>query len=291
MNINTQQATPQVVRLRLTLDVTYLFSGETVPQVFAGLQRMCERAVAEGLLIGETSAKVDAWSIDISELPSKAERDALAAKIAAFMRQRIKDGDLDAEGIPVRLARYGLMTPEAFADEMRERMEMAQADEASEIVCPASTTPADSDEIEMPVAIACVNASGMSDMPIFTVRITREEYDLGVHYDKAKDLAEEARYEGPFVCFDAAEQGAIRSAARELELVPQVVVIDMNDGLVHSVCCDAGHIKVVCYDTGDTDEHSDAVAERPVGENGQLVRCWAHTEVAQADPGLKQARD
>ncbi|AOX26683.1 MAG: hypothetical protein A2W79_21120 [Pseudomonadales bacterium RIFCSPLOWO2_12_60_38] len=46
----------------------------------------------------------------------------LEAEIADFLRQRIEDGNLDAEDIPVRLARYGLMAPEAFLAEMRERM-------------------------------------------------------------------------------------------------------------------------------------------------------------------------
>lgn len=89
------------------------------------------------------------------------------------------------------------------------------------------------------IAVACRNASGMADMPIFTVTVTEAEYHLGVHYDKAEALAAEDGYERPFVCFDAAEQGAILSVARTLDLVPQVVVIDMTDGLVQSVCCDA----------------------------------------------------
>ncbi|MUI72518.1 hypothetical protein GNQ44_33390 [Pseudomonas aeruginosa] len=217
---------------------------------------------------------------------------ALETEIASFMRQRIEDGNLGAEDIPVRLARYGLMVPEAFVSEMRERMGVGDGSDAENqaaIAAPATVTP--SGEVVLQVAVACANASGMPDMPIFTVRATQEEYDLGVHYDKAKDLAEEARYEGPFVCFDAAEQGAILSAVRELELVPQVIVVDMTDGQIHSICCDAGEIKVICYDTGDTDEDSPVVADRPVGENGQLVRCWAHAQLAQVDPGLKLARD
>ena len=93
-----------------------------------------------------------------------------------------------------------------------------------------SIEPADGGEIEMQVAVACVDVSGTPDMPVFKVRTTQEEYDQGAHYYKAKDLAEEARYEGPFVCFDAAEYGPILSAARELGLAPQVVVVDMTDG-------------------------------------------------------------
>ncbi len=289
MNTHTQ-TTPEVVNARLTLDVAYLLNGEAAPEMLARLRGMCERAIGEGLLTGETAAEVDAWSIDVSVAPPTADRDALEAEIAAFMQQRIEDGDLDAEDIPVRLARYGLMASDAFVAEMRERMEMADEEAQGQAFVP-STDPADDGEIERQVAISCINASGMSEMPIFTVRTTQEEYDLGIHYDKAKDLAEEARYEWPFVCFDAAEQGAILSAARKLGLVPQVVVVDMTDGQIHSIRCDAGEIKVICYDTRDTDEYSAAVADRPFGENGQLVRCWAHAQLAQVDPGLKLARD
>ncbi|AUT46324.1 hypothetical protein [Achromobacter sp. AONIH1] len=289
MNTHTQD-TPETVNARLTLDVTYLLNGEAAPELLARLERMCELAIGEGLLTGETAAEVDTWSIDVSEVPSTADRETLEAEIAAFMQQRIEDGNLGAEDIPLRLARYGLMAPEAFADEMRERMGMDDDAPTGQAVIP-STEPADGSEIEMQVAVACIGASGSPDVPIFKVRITQEEYDLGIHYDKARDLAEDARYEGPFICFDAAEYGPILSAARELGLVPQVVVVDMTDGQIHSIRCDSGEIKVICYDTSDTEEYSAAVANRPLGENGQFVRCWSHTQLAQVDPGLKLARD
>ena len=108
MNTHTQ-ATPETVNARLTLDVTYLLNGEAAPEMLARLQRMWERAIGERLLIDETAAKVDAWSIEVTELPSATNSDALEAEIAAFMQQRIEDGNLGAEDIPLRLARYGLM--------------------------------------------------------------------------------------------------------------------------------------------------------------------------------------
>ncbi|WP_073664165.1 MULTISPECIES: hypothetical protein [Pseudomonadota] len=69
------------------------------------------------------------------------------------------------------------------------------------------------------IAVACRNASGMPDLPIFTVTTTKEEYDLGIHYDKAEALADEAGYEGPFVCFDDTEHAAILAAAVRLKFV------------------------------------------------------------------------
>lgn len=291
MNLESD-ATPEGVKARLTLDVSYVLNGEHFDDLVIHLHQQCRRAIGQGLLTGSTAAEVDTWSMDVRVLPSQAEGDALQAEIAAFMQQRIEDGDLAAEDIPARLARYGLMDPEAFAAEMRERMEMATGDAAEDpplVTAPATAAPAG--KFAMQVAVACANASGMLDMPVFTVRTTQEDYDLGRHYDQAEALAQEAGYDGPFVCFDHTEHAAILSAAQELGLVPQVVVVDMTDGQIHSVCCDAGKIKVICYDTRDTDEQSAAVADRPVGENGQLVRCWAHTQFAQVDPGLKRARD
>jgi len=73
--------------------------------------------------------------------------------------------------------------------------------------------------IEMKIAVACRNASGMADIPIVTVAVTRKECESGVHYDKAEALAEAAGYEAPFVCFDASEQNFIVSAVRELGLI------------------------------------------------------------------------
>ncbi|MPM78716.1 hypothetical protein SDC9_125727 [bioreactor metagenome] len=285
MNTHTQ-TTPEVVNARLTLDVAYILNGEVAGDLVARLYMMCERAIGNGLLTGDTAAEVEEYALDVS-LP----REPLSEdEIAAFMRQRIEDGNLAAEDIPVRLARYGLMASDAFVAEMRERMDMADEETQGQALIP-SADPADEGEIESQVAIACINASGMSEMPIFTVRTTQEEYDLGIHRDKAKDLAEEAGYEWPFVCFDAAEQGAILSAARELGLVPQVVVVDMTNRQIQSVRCDVGQVKVICYDTSELGGYSSATAVRPVGENGQLVRCWAHTQLAQVDPGLKLARD
>jgi hypothetical protein len=63
--------------------------------------------------------------------PVKADRtqpDALESstsdeeEIARYMQQRIDNGDLDIEDIPILMARYGLMYPCEFVGEMRERM-------------------------------------------------------------------------------------------------------------------------------------------------------------------------
>lgn len=141
------------------------------------------------------------------------------------------------------------------------------------------------------IVVACHNASGMPDLPIINVAATSQDIDEGRYYDRAIALAEDAGYQGPFVCFDANEYRPILSAARQLDLVPQVVVVDITEGLVQSVCCDTGAIKVICYDESDIDESSEAVVDLPVGEHGQVVHCWAHVQMADIDPELKGARD
>jgi hypothetical protein len=118
-------------RLRLTLDVSYRLNGES-PGAMAGFLRRCvDFALANGLLTGESAAEVADCACDVSvtpPAPPAAGLDVLEAEIAAFMRQRMMDGDLPAEDIPLRLARYGLMAPGDFIDEIGERREMAQDD-------------------------------------------------------------------------------------------------------------------------------------------------------------------
>ncbi|MCW5230952.1 hypothetical protein D8B34_23650 [Verminephrobacter eiseniae] len=60
--------------------------------------------------------------MDAVVLPEPLSEDALTD----FLRQRVENGDLALDDLPLRLARYGLMEPAAFVDEMRERMASAQ---------------------------------------------------------------------------------------------------------------------------------------------------------------------
>jgi len=75
--------------------------------------------------------------------------------------------------------------------------------------------------MKMQIALACRNASGEPDMPVFTVAVTQSEYDEGIHYDKAEAMAQDAGYEGPFIGFDASEHKAIVLALRSLGLMEQ----------------------------------------------------------------------
>jgi len=109
----------QTASLRLTLDVTYVLNGMSSSEMIDRLQRMCNRAIGEGMLTGETTAEVEEHSMDVVLRPDLPSEDDLAE----YMLQRIESGDLSLEDIPIRLARYGLMDPIAFAQEMDERMQ------------------------------------------------------------------------------------------------------------------------------------------------------------------------
>lgn len=116
--------TTDTVRVRLTLEVTYVLNGEELDSLLSHLHRQCMRAVGDGLLTGGSDAQVEQYTIDETVLPEPVPEDALVE----FMNQRIADGDLSLEDILDRLVRFGLMEPHAFIAEMRERMGLTDTD-------------------------------------------------------------------------------------------------------------------------------------------------------------------
>lgn len=112
-----------VERVRLVMDVTYKLNGETAQEMAARLLSMCRRAIGEGLLTGETDAEVEDYSIS-----AKARPDLDEEATTEFLMTRMLNGDLRLEEIPSRMARYGLMEPGEFAEEMLERMEMSKGE-------------------------------------------------------------------------------------------------------------------------------------------------------------------
>lgn len=114
--------TSRVVRMRLTLDVTYSLNGEAPEDMGHRLKNAAESAIQNGILTGDSAAEVEEYSMDVMET----EEPLSEEEVTAFMRQRIEDGQLPPEDIAVRLARYGLMEAPAFVSEMLERMEMVE---------------------------------------------------------------------------------------------------------------------------------------------------------------------
>ena len=110
---------PEIVRVRLCLDVTYALNGESAESMQWLLRRMCISAIENGMLTGATDSEVEDYSMETAEIkkmPTKEE-------IADFILDRIENGEFELEHLPARLARYGLMESHEFAEEMRERMD------------------------------------------------------------------------------------------------------------------------------------------------------------------------
>jgi len=59
--------------------------------------------------------------------------------------------------------------------------------------------------VKVKCAVACKNSSGSPDFFITTVEVTKNEYALGDHYDKATAKAEEDGYENPFLVYEKAD--------------------------------------------------------------------------------------
>lgn len=67
------------------------------------------------------------------------------------------------------------------------------------------------------VTVVCQDSNGESTLFCVDVQITEDGYNLGEYYDKAKEAAIEAGYEGPFVCFDSAEATSLLNGVEALK--------------------------------------------------------------------------
>lgn len=106
-------------RLCLTLDVTYALNGQNLDDLKEFLDNGIRRAIGDGLLADYAEAEVEVYAADVRVVPESLTE----ATIARLMARRIETGELAVKDIPTRLARYGLMNPNAFIEEMRERMQ------------------------------------------------------------------------------------------------------------------------------------------------------------------------
>jgi hypothetical protein len=114
----SRQRENHVGRLCVTLDVTYALNGQSLDDLKELLNNGIQRAIGGGMLTGHTEAEVESYSVGVAVVPERlTER-----TIARLMAHRIETGELPPDNIPMCLARYGLMNPNAFVDEMRARM-------------------------------------------------------------------------------------------------------------------------------------------------------------------------
>ena len=109
----------KTARLRIVIDADIALFGTPVNVLTENLQQQIDNLVRNGAITGSSEAELNAWGTQITVRP-----EPLSEKVLAdFMQQRIENGDLHPEDLSVRLARFGLMDPDTFIVEMRERME------------------------------------------------------------------------------------------------------------------------------------------------------------------------
>lgn len=66
------------VQIRLTVDVTYSLNGETAATMAALLPRLCEQAIGDGMLTGDTSATVESHEVTTKLMPALMSEEAVA---------------------------------------------------------------------------------------------------------------------------------------------------------------------------------------------------------------------
>ncbi|KXS55397.1 MAG: hypothetical protein AWU57_176 [Marinobacter sp. T13-3] len=111
-------------RITLDLNVDLDLNGEDIDILADNLKRNVENAIGNGLLTGDASnAEVEQYRLGVTTDPDHHEE-----AITSFFVEQVEDGNMRAAGMPRRLARYGLMAPSDFLDEMRERQAVATED-------------------------------------------------------------------------------------------------------------------------------------------------------------------
>lgn len=126
--------TQETVTLRLTLDVTYTMNGVTEEYLLDNLHDLAMTGIGNGGLTASSEAEVDVYSILTSKQPAPMpEEDAIA-----IIGERVARGLVSEEDIPVLMARYGLMEPGHFIEELMERKALEDEDfsDGEEASCP-----------------------------------------------------------------------------------------------------------------------------------------------------------
>lgn len=103
-------------RVRLVLDVEFPPSEKSAQHLAALLQIEFRRCITQGLFTG---IKQGEFTLRATERPEPVSE----LDLIAFIEHRMENGSISALDLPILMARYGLSEPDAFVDEMRERME------------------------------------------------------------------------------------------------------------------------------------------------------------------------
>lgn len=135
------------------------------------------------------------------------------------------------------------------------------------------------------VITACTNANGSADMCAHIVEVTESEYDLGIHYDKAQELAEADGYEGPFVSFDNSEHTHIANIVPKLRS-PIPFSCENAGDLAEGVLAETLEGNITFHETGinfNFDGHTDCTSVDDKGvvffleqySNSAYITCYA----------------
>jgi hypothetical protein len=116
MTTNTKNE-KTAVRLRIVIDVEYKPTERPVSQIVEDLEIAVKSAIVDDGLLTTGILSIDSHQVAIKEAIGDMDEDDLTT----LMSDRIESGDLAVEDIPNRLARYGLMDPVDFVNEMVER--------------------------------------------------------------------------------------------------------------------------------------------------------------------------
>lgn len=113
----------------------------------------CDRAYSSSV-ITQIDAALSAHEAEVKSSNERmfpepgTEQEARFKAIEGLIRQRIEDGNVDAEDIPVLMVRYGMNDPQAFEVEMLERMAEATEEDEEEAEAHAGLPPVKPDPDE-----------------------------------------------------------------------------------------------------------------------------------------------
>lgn len=112
-------STAAPVSFQVKADFSLYLRGVSPEEMQDRLQNVIEKAFENGTITGGTNAEVVRYGVTTHLAPVAASED----EMTNFMKFRLENSEWESDDIPVRLARFGLMDPIDFVNEMRERME------------------------------------------------------------------------------------------------------------------------------------------------------------------------
>lgn len=109
-------------RLVLKIDVEVNLNGVSQKEILDNLLNSAQHLVENGMITMSTDAEVEDYSISVRNLPEAANMPVVEEAVVEHIQGRIESGDRTFSDIAGSLARYGIMDPSDFVDEMSERM-------------------------------------------------------------------------------------------------------------------------------------------------------------------------